>query len=415
MEKDNEMTDLSVFNRKDIIIFGAGRLGKEAKKYLDYLSYTVKYFVVDPEFQQEDKVEGISVITTYELVKLVDKFSDQLIIIIPTTPSVPEVIKKRIRGLLGSHSNVISDISLAYLRYKAYFGTFFNEIINTPFLITSKEFASKMLICSLSSLYIEDQTTTIFLCLASKTGDFTLGFTFKKYGIPNFNFWHRVDKLAEFISNYKKKIKLVFGVREPISQNLSNLNHLVSDDPQFLALQILQELENTSKDKNIFINEMKELYVNNFSNIQLLFDNFINSCIYNDNMDLHPFVKQFTMQNFISLYNERIVNLFDYPFDKESGYSIIQHNNLEIFIYQLEKLNDIIPHLSKWTGVEFNELVLGNVGADKWSADTYKKAQKDIKFSKEYFDRCFNEQYVHHFYTESDINKFKKRWKSHIK
>lgn len=103
-----------------------------------------------------------------------------------------------------------------------------------------------------------------------------------------------------------------------------------------------------------------------------------------------------------------------YPFDKEKGYTIIKEGNIEVFVYQLEKLNDVFLELSDWVGVPFEKMVNANKAEDKWVGESYKQACKEIEITQEYFDRCYNEPYVKHFYSDEDIEKFKERWRSHI-
>lgn len=77
-------------------------------------------------------------------------------------------------------------------------------------------------------------------------------------------------------------------------------------------------------------------------------------------------------------------------------------------------MNDIAKEISEFVGGDFVKWEMANVAADKWVADSYKQAQKEIKFSQEYFDKCFDEPYVKHFYSDEDIEKFKTRWRTHI-
>ncbi len=121
------------------------------------------------------------------------------------------------------------------------------------------------------------------------------------------------------------------------------------------------------------------------------------------------------LESFLEKFNNNITNVIGVPFDKESGYSIIKSGNIEVFVYQLEKLNNIIPQLSEWVGSNpFDQLVNDNIGEAKWTGESYKQAQKELVISQEYFDACFNAPYVKHFYSNEDIEKFKDRWRPHI-
>lgn len=56
-----------------------------------------------------------------------------------------------------------------------------------------------------------------------------------------------------------------------------------------------------------------------------------------------------------------------------------------------------------------------NVGDDKWYSQLYKETKETIKFSQEYFDWSFNSSYLRHFYSDEDIEKFKMKWRGHVR
>lgn len=117
----------------------------------------------------------------------------------------------------------------------------------------------------------------------------------------------------------------------------------------------------------------------------------------------------------MDVFNSNIINLYNHSFNTEQGYDIIKEGNIEVFVYQLEKLNDIAPQMSDWIGqTSFDEWINGNEASGKWINDFYKQAQKEIKFSQEFFDSCYNAEWVQHFYSQEDIEKFKERWRPHI-
>lgn len=109
------------------------------------------------------------------------------------------------------------------------------------------------------------------------------------------------------------------------------------------------------------------------------------------------------------------IDIYTKEFDKKRGYSVYQFGNVEIFIYQLEKLNVVFSELAKFLGRESACMRLGNDAEMKWYNRYYKKAQKDIVLSKEYVETCYTGKYIKHFYSEEDIIKFRSIWKHNIK
>lgn len=251
-------------------------------------------------------------------------------------------------------------------------------------------------------LSIYDDNNSIIISMPPKTGDYTLFNTFNKNYINYYFVRHLSHIFAEKV-NLKKyaHIKFILGLREPIGQNLSITYQIITHASErlgFLAMKILQ------------------ISFKNKIDIQKIFDNLL--ALYNYpnmlNIDFNRILPT-TIQKHIPIFCECVVDIMKYPFDKEKGYTIIREGNIEVFVYQLEKLNNLIPELSSWVGIPFDKLENSNMAADKWIADSYKQAQKELVISQEYFDACFNEPYVKHCYSDADIEKFKNRWRSHIR
>ncbi|MFI3175525.1 MAG: putative capsular polysaccharide synthesis family protein [Bacillota bacterium] len=235
--------------------------------------------------------------------------------------------------------------------------------------------------------YIVDHLSSeelLFICTIPKTGDVTFIKTFAKHNIPSYNTWHK----PELIFVMDKKIKIISGIREPIGRSLSEVYHGVSR----FQLPV-------------------DLYYNEFfeerGDAQKIFDKYVIGQL---NVPAH----HFSIPLFLQKFKENIIDLMKEPFDKERGYSIIKEGNIEVFVYTLEKLNDNVSALAEFVGGDFTELVMGNEASDKWVADSYKQAKKDLKLTKEYFESSYNEPFVKHFYTDADIEKFKNKWRKNV-
>lgn len=268
---------------------------------------------------------------------------------------------------------------------------------------------------SRSNRYNLNRIIAAFIC---KTGLNKMSNSVSKYEerlknkkkIDYVNIFHSPELFKKNLYN-NKTIKIITAMREPIVSNLSLVFQHLGASLGMIHQQILPLLIQYGKDD--FLNIAENIFVKGMDDVQILFDSYIKERV-NSNIKIIP-ESVAPMQDFFPLFNENIVNLYEHPFDKEKGYSIIKEGNIEVFVYQLEKLNSIVPELSKWIGVPFDKLENGNVAADKWAGESYKQAQKEIEISQEYFDRCYNEEYVKHFYSEEDIEKFKARWRPHIK
>lgn len=243
----------------------------------------------------------------------------------------------------------------------------------------------------------------LFVCSIPKTGDNTLISTFKLNEIPYFFALHTPEVLdKKLISNLKQKVKVILGVRDPISQNVSFLYHSIA------------QLSTTSSAYHL--KENYNSFFNNGGDAQYLF----NLAYDNEDEEGGSIVDREAscdyIKKFLQRFSENIVDVFNHHFDKEKGFTIIKEDNLEVFIYQIEKLNDLVVELSDWVGGNpFNKWIMANEASNKWISNSYKEAQKKIEFSKEYFDKSYSDIWIKHFYSDEDIDKFKEKWKPHIK
>lgn len=198
-----------------------------------------------------------------------------------------------------------------------------------------------------------------------------------------------------FFNKYEK-IKIITSIQDPITHMFSMIyQHLSSPFDNYFNLLMRKSFKN------------QQDFTQKSDNINLFFT------LYTQNRDKLP--QTLYIDRFIEIFNNQIVNLYQHDFDKEKGYSIIKQGNIEVFVYQQEKLNDVAIEMSNWLGEnQFNKWEKVDNDLPKWITPHYKLTQKEFKFSKEFFDDCYNQDWVKHFYSTVDIDKFKEKWQSHI-
>ncbi len=106
------------------------------------------------------------------------------------------------------------------------------------------------------------------------------------------------------------------------------------------------------------------------------------------------------------------INIFQYDFDKTKGYTIISKNNVEILIYQLEKLKESFSIMME----EFLDLKLeypysANQAKDKAYASDYNFILQKLKFDEKYLRTFYKKPVTSHFYSNTDIENFINIWK----
>lgn len=213
------------------------------------------------------------------------------------------------------------------------------------------------------------------------------------------NMW---KKCKDILQN--RNIKIITGVREPISREISAFFQLLSVSYELL-LDYNISFENT---------------VNSF----LLAT--IGKCTYSGDIFLNQGYNRYLLQNIkygcefdwfdLELRKYWDIDIYIKEFDKENGYQIYQYKNIEIFVYQLEKLNNLEKVLGEFIGQNNFKLSKTNTGGQKNYFKLYKDTLDAIKIPKEYFDFYYNNNlYFQYFYSFNDIDKFRSKWEKKLK
>lgn len=172
------------------------------------------------------------------------------------------------------------------------------------------------------------------------------------------------NKIKKIIRLRKdKKIKILVGVREPVSRSVSGF---------FQTL--------THREKGIDICRCVD--------------------------DYWAFSSHFSSLKWFDLEIKRELGLdvYDYPFDVEKGFSVINHDGIEFFIYQQERLAELESSLGEFLGLEGFELSKSNSAEDKWLSGLYSEFSHNVKFPKSYLDVMYESKYYLHFYGRTNIH-----------
>lgn len=457
IDKLNEQ-DLQVFKGKKVIIYGFSDIAKNLYEIFEFYQIDVFAFCTDALSKCVQKIyKGIPLISTAELIKK-QKTETHLII------QHLYFDKEHIEMLENKIDIEISSIEPGLLLMSFYPKIFFENLPKNRerYIKQWKHDFSKKRNNSIIRFNRQQFNEKVYICLPQKTADYTLYNTFNQVNedkvvkdgsvyqtirknllnifknpenrvfrllsifiepldkigksINYINLGHRPRYFYSILGSKKNtKIKIITAVRDPIAQNISAMYQLFSSGALIFDWVIGDIQDKTNLETENKIKEYYELFVDNATDVQLIFDKFLERYVYTEGEFENKSIIPKSIQHFFCEFQDNVFDIFEYPFDKDKGYSIIKKGNIEIFVYQLEKLNDNILALSNWLGVPFNKFIMGNQATDKWVATSYKEAQNNIKITQEYFDRCYNESYMSNFYSQDDINKFKEKWAKHIR
>lgn len=165
------------------------------------------------------------------------------------------------------------------------------------------------------------------------------------------------------------KVKLIVGVREPVSRNVSGY---------FQTLTIREQGKS----------------------VKQIVDEF------------WAFCPHFSSLYWFDVEMKRSigVDVYKHPFNKSEGYAHIVDEEVDIFIYQLEKLSTLEDKIRKFVGRDDFQLVRENDASDKWLGDVYEGFVKVFKPGEEYLSLMYASKYFEHFYSEEDRKRFVDKW-----
>lgn len=105
------------------------------------------------------------------------------------------------------------------------------------------------------------------------------------------------------------------------------------------------------------------------------------------------------------------IDVFDYPFDPEKGYSIIKKGNIEILLMKMERLNDLEDVIGEFLNIENFKLDNNNVSAEKPYRFAYREYKTSFRLPKEILENVYikNEQ-TSHFYSKQEREALYRRW-----
>lgn len=393
------------FQNKTLVLWGAKRLGPLLASYLGELGVEVEYFCDNDSALWGKDISGVVVLSPEQLEELSQKSLEedkkQVVVQLSLSSAYEKAVKEQVK------SYAIQDIYTLESCFEAlklfFFDTFHEENkevsrqeklswIKPMFTLTYKDFYPEC----------QKEKMPVLVGQPPKVGDITMMETLKSHGIDYFflgNQPHWYDK--SLTEDKKETIKIITSIREPIARDLSFLFHQISVADFFhvsLPLDIHQLLETEPSQA-----------------IQYLFDLFLEtgkgSKMFNPLFaeEAPPF-----LHCFFDSFSKHIVDIRNYPMDTEKGYCVIKEGNMEVFVYQLEQLNHLLPELSLFLGRDITALTNANEAKNKWVAPYYKKALEELKFPRSYVEAVYDDPYVRHCYGDKKIEQFKEKWMKNV-
>ena len=105
------------------------------------------------------------------------------------------------------------------------------------------------------------------------------------------------------------------------------------------------------------------------------------------------------------------IDVFAQDFDQQAGYQLYDSQAYPLLLLRLENMNESMAAVvSNFLGLETLVFGRSNSASDKWYAELYRKFMETVTLPETYLDRVYGAQPVNHFYSTSEIAKFRERW-----
>jgi len=98
-----------------------------------------------------------------------------------------------------------------------------------------------------------------------------------------------------------------------------------------------------------------------------------------------------------------------FPFHK--GYEIYNGEKADVLLIRLEDLARCYQQAFKeFLSIESFKLINKNIASTGLYSSIYEQFCKNVVLPEEYVDKMYNSRYVRHFYTEEEIDFFRRKW-----
>lgn len=105
------------------------------------------------------------------------------------------------------------------------------------------------------------------------------------------------------------------------------------------------------------------------------------------------------------------IDVFEYPFDREKGYSLIKQGNVELLLLKMEKLNELENVIGEFLNIDQFQLSSNNIGQDKAYRFALQSYKKNFTISQENLEEIYiKNKYMKHFYSEQERDELYRKW-----
>lgn len=155
------------------------------------------------------------------------------------------------------------------------------------------------------------------------------------------------------------------------------------------------------------------------NDFQKMYDAFINFILrgssYTKNVlgDCMPYTWNDELEWFDEQLKKNLgIDVFQYPFDQKKGYTIIKKDNIELFLFKVEKMEAVSDKISEFAGTDKLPDINANAAKQKWYRLAYAQFRKEIQLPAEYVNHYYERNVkMDYFYSQEEKAGFLNQWR----
>lgn len=409
--------DIRILYEKEIFLWGAGKIGKECIAYLSGSGVKVVGFCDNNEQLINKYVEGYRVFSKQELQETLRRNRDTVVVI--TSLYLDEIHDELIEIGMDS-DNIFSKFALYYSmlvnidhelipkKYRTNFKGSYERWKMINHRRSDFRFSFKYYAYNWESV-IEKNPIVIFQ--PGKVASTTMLRSINVCGLEGIQ-THALAYRDEFMDEDMRRlylefrrtiseaqcVKVISAVREPVQRDISYIFEHIN----LPFVEIYRDFD------SYLLQNVSDCLMDYFINKK---DDFcgMSPTLIHHMLRINGGMFQWFERELEKVYH---INVFDYPFDVEKGYTVIKKDNVELFLFKLEKLDGLEQVIGEFLGMDNFKLVNANLAADRDYRFAYKQILDMIQLPESYLDFYYkNNEYTNHFYSKEEQDKFLKNWR----
>ncbi len=393
-----------------IILYGAAEKGKEIVKSLQDAKIKVEAFCDMDMKKWGETIDNIKIISPFDLKNNINKTNNTTYIIacILNPQELCDLLEYMelntmriitywgIKTALQINAEIIYGIDSKYYSHMQ----IENRLRKNQYINLGLDIARNLITTPDSAIWLIQPGKTASTSLASRLKRKDIPIISMHYlEYPDHIIGEQYREVWEKIIQKKSSAKIITMVREPLNRDYSAFWQAFTEDVRHIMWM------------PILGNDFQMMY-------EKFIDFILKGSTYTKKIlgDSMPY----TWNDEFEWFDEQIkkhlgIDVYQYPFDREKGYTIIKKENVELFLYKVEKMEEIMDKISEFAGVPNLPAVNANVAKQKWYGLAYAQFRKEVLLPERYVKHYYEENSkMDYFYTGEEKSSFLKEWKNNI-